>query len=373
MTCATSHGSARSGSSRAIATAALLLCATSRAQDPSIALLGTYDIHSRPGLPAVAAGAVLALVTIGLDHIPGADPALGIEHTAAAALFWPREMAGVRVEFIVRYLGSDTTTPLPIRGVYQERISARECGDFKAPLDLAPPHCIRTYITVQFPHDLRAGDNISWWVVLVQGDRKSGEFRMTPFNALPRAICGSEFVGPPSGFGLQAFGTSWPCDRDYYITRPGSALRIGGPGEGDRRARPGEVLVLHATGLGSAPDGIREGERVAEGIDIPFVKESYLLAFDYIVDREPSRGPGNLLLRHRMGRLIQQPEYVGLKKGEIGVYEVRFTVPEPPAGSPRCPEESDTNLTITLWKPTLSSVGNPMATGARLCIDVENR
>jgi hypothetical protein len=117
-------------------------------------------------------------------------------------------------------------------------------------------------------------------------------------------------------------------------------------------ARAGETLVLYAYGLGWVP-GVKTGE-AAPKEPRPVGSPLTTVWFDFTVDAPPRNpyGGGSV------------PAFVGLAPGYVGLYQVNFVVPAPPAGHPPCGYTENrgvrTNLTVNVvaaWERFVSDGG----------------
>ena len=112
-------------------------------------------------------------------------------------------------------------------------------------------------------------------------------------------------------------------------------------------ARPGEKLVLYAIGMGyqAGPDGsiVAAGQPAPPGSTLVVQGFRFVLGFlPYIVFTTPPEGvPVNF-------RVIT-PDFVGVVAGQIGLYQVNFTLPDAlPLLQGRCSLEQERNVTLTL-------------------------
>jgi uncharacterized protein (TIGR03437 family) len=119
-----------------------------------------------------------------------------------------------------------------------------------------------------------------------------------------------------------------------------------------RPAQPGEQLVMYALGLGPTTPPAQTGQPSPPGATTPFIQ----IGFDFSLSALPKRPPYQ----------TQQPNLVfaGLAPGSVGLYQINFIVPQPPAGTPSCPSDSGvSNLTV--------SIGILSFDGAGLCVAVK--
>ena len=123
-----------------------------------------------------------------------------------------------------------------------------------------------------------------------------------------------------------------PPQPSQYVTYPCYPAISHADGSGvsaDNPARSGEVLVAYAHGLG-APD---------QAID-PVAGTP--------IEGVPLNRPITVSFTGLPGGDPVPPDHVGLVGGNVGLYQVNFTVPALPAGLPPCGEDRPSNLTLTI-------------------------
>ncbi len=119
-----------------------------------------------------------------------------------------------------------------------------------------------------------------------------------------------------------------------------------------RPAQPGEQLVMYALGLGPVSPQVQTGQPSPSGAAVQVIQ----IGFDF---------SGNARPKPPLYQ-IQNPNLVfaGLTPGSVGLYQINFTVPQPPPGTASCPiYGSISNLTV--------SVGNISFDGAAFCVAVK--
>ena len=130
--------------------------------------------------------------------------------------------------------------------------------------------------------------------------------------------------------------------------------------------KPGEVLVLWAVGLGQTIPAASSGQATPS----PAPSAPVVLAFNFMANAEPSRPtttPDVLVQSAALsGRALDMLLFSGLTPGSVGLYQVNFVVPSPPAGVAPCgggPGTILSNLTISIGR-------NESFDGAGICVAV---
>jgi uncharacterized protein (TIGR03437 family) len=119
-----------------------------------------------------------------------------------------------------------------------------------------------------------------------------------------------------------------------------------------RPAQPGEQLVMYALGLGPVSPQVQTGQPSPPGAAVQVIQ----IGFDFSGNARP-KPP---LVQAQYPNLV----FAGLTPGSVGLYQINFTVPHPPPGTPPCPTYGAiSNLTV--------SVGNISFDGAALCVAVK--
>ena len=154
--------------------------------------------------------------------------------------------------------------------------------------------------------------------------------------------------------------------------RAGSELSLGDPivvhADGKlvsqlNPAKPGEMLVMYAVGLGGADPPVRSGEATPT----PAPRAFLLMDFDFRPNASPSgpfEGPVEPFSTSAGGRTSTTPAFAGLTPGFVGLYQVNFVVPQPTI---RCfPDVTGTGLVV--FNVTVSIGGPGSFDGAQLCV-----
>lgn len=140
----------------------------------------------------------------------------------------------------------------------------------------------------------------------------------------------------------------------------------GGPLSKVSPAKAGETLVMYAVGLGATLP------RVATGAAAPMppAGASAGIHFDFRPNAPPMRpffSPATF-----DPSKLQAPDFAGLVPGFVGLYQINFTVPEVPRGTPPCDTFANSpfpavlltvlsNLTVTIY-------GQTSFDGAGICV-----
>lgn len=118
-----------------------------------------------------------------------------------------------------------------------------------------------------------------------------------------------------------------------------------------RPAQPGEQLVMYALGLGPTTPAVQTGQPSPLSALVPVQ-----IGFDF----SPNAPPKYPLFQTKPPNLV----FAGLTPGSVGLYQINFTVPQPPPGTPSCPSNGGvSNLTV--------SIGILSYDGAALCVAVK--
>jgi uncharacterized protein (TIGR03437 family) len=118
----------------------------------------------------------------------------------------------------------------------------------------------------------------------------------------------------------------------------------------DNAPQPGEVLSVSVVGLGSANTAIATGAAAPQN---PIAVDGVLIG----LDARANASPGMPLAVSSF-----PPNSALLKSGLVGIYQVTFTVPSLPSGTPACSDIVRSNLTINIGR--MASYD-----GAGICVD----
>ncbi|MBV6466012.1 MAG: hypothetical protein PGMFKBFP_01309 [Anaerolineales bacterium] len=135
-----------------------------------------------------------------------------------------------------------------------------------------------------------------------------------------------------------------PC-KPVVTHASGRLVTVGNP------AKPGEALTMYAVGMGRAGGNLKTGEAVAAAVALPDVR----LGFEYGVNR-PGREPA---------ADGAAPIFAGLVAGQVGLYQVSFTVPASGSVTACTASTVKSNLTVSIGRQSSFD-------GAGICVDSGN-
>ena len=306
-------------------------------QDPTVILVSPGQV-----VPLVATGlqTVLSGAGVNADHVP-----------------LPTTLAGISVT--LSQPPTSYSRSLPIFSIRQ----FNHCS-----ISIAPSSaCLLTAITVQIPFDISVpnplvaspfNDQPGTIATIFENGNASKAFVLSPVPDQIHVIQSCDIGG-------QTFetGVCYPI-----VTHLDGSLVLQdarGPGQvplTNTEAHPGEVITMYAYGLGAVSPAVQEG--TASPVPAAVVTAPIYLQFDYRPNASPSMPTVG-------SPMTTTPISVGLTPGEIGLYQVNFAVPPPPAGTSVCGSmivasltaPIETNLTISIMASGQSF------SGAAICVD----
>lgn len=214
---------------------------------------------------------------------------------------------------------------------------------------LAPPAvpCSSvTGVTIQVPYELiplclvcaTPASLYTRMYVSVNG-AEGALFGLTPLADHVHILTSCDTVVPGGGGYAQYNGL--PCP-PLVTHADGSLVARGTPAKG------GEDVVAYAVGLGATSPAVATGNAATGATP---TAETFYLDFNF--------HPNALAAQPAQTTFV--PLYAGLVPGYVGLYQVNFVVPQPPAGTPACSDTVQTNLTV--------SVGGAFSfDGAGICV-----
>jgi uncharacterized protein (TIGR03437 family) len=228
--------------------------------------------------------------------------------------------------------GPFRTEALPLLEVNQ----INNCSNAATP---PPRECVLTELTVQIPTDLLLDyDHTSSFdyaatVAISEATGTSQSFNVFLVPQSVHIITTCDVTQAPATI------PSFPIECDDAITHlNGELVTFSSP------AQPGEVLAMYALGLGIQAN-------------IP----GYRLSFAYVggSNVSPQATPVS----------TPNPSFVGPVPGEVGLYQVNFTVPPPSGPISACVAPDVANLRITLLT---TQFFDPAFDTARICVSTTN-
>lgn len=280
--------------------------------------------YSIPLAPAVAPGEVVSFFVQGI----GAHLTARVD---ASGLPLPTVLAGISATLT----GDSSSTSVPASIIWV--LPVNTC---LIPTNLGTSMCGKyTEVRVQLPLTLP---------------------RLAPDNSTTRLVISENSV-PGGSFDL---GVAPDAIHVISITHAdGTPVDIQSP------ARSGEALVMWAYGLGRTTPAVPSGQ--AAPTPAAITQSAFRLNFDYRPNSPPY---GTLIVPSACTTTSQcpqiQPAFSGLTPGYPGLYQVNFTVPDLPSGTPACsfnsafpyyPYKVFSNLTVSL-------IGSGSFDGAGICV-----
>ncbi len=310
---------------------ALALIATVAMAQNNITISGAG--YSSPGI-SIAPGQLTTLFFTGSSIVlPGQNR---IQWAATVPL--PTGLAGFSVS--VSQSGSRSATePAPVLGVQQTNL----CGTEPPPSQ----SCIITALSVQMPSDLAVNDGRMCPACGVS----------TTISVLENGVQGASFIAASLPQNIHILTT---CDT--IISNRGSAscqdLILHGNGGAVSASQPavaGETLVMYAVGLGATDPAVPAGTPAP--LPAPLAIGQFSMQFSY--------NGGVPVLPSSGSPILQSPiTFVGMTPTAVGLYQVNFVVPAPPANTSSCLQnQNQTNLTISL----AASAGED---SAKICVNI---
>jgi uncharacterized protein (TIGR03437 family) len=154
----------------------------------------------------------------------------------------------------------------------------------------------------------------------------------------------------PQAFSAPSDGTGLPCP-SVVAHADGSLVSAQSP------ALPGEEVVAYAVGLGQTDPPLETGKIVAAPAR---TLATFGLDFNYHPNALASKPLPN----------APPPLYSGATPGFVGLYQVNFTVPPPPPGTPPCVVPKTPGENVVYSNLTVSVGSASSFDAARLCVAV---
>ncbi len=262
--------------------------------------------YADPGAIQVAPGQVVTLFAAGLSTI------LSNGRVQAPTVPLPTSLAGISVT--LHQSSPETRWDLPLFSITQ----LNHCSGTAAP----SPGCVVTGITVQIPFDISVPNPLIFIAPISPGSseirisengNEGPSFTVVPVAAQVHVLKSCEIDGQTFGSNI-CYPLVTHLDGTPVLQAPHDAA---GAAMTHSEAVPGEELVLYAYGLGR--------------------DTGVLMQYDYRANAGPSVPVDGTA-----------PLFAGLTPGQIGLYQVNFVVPQPPAGTAPCSGRVHSNLTVSV-------------------------
>jgi uncharacterized protein (TIGR03437 family) len=242
-----------------------------------------------------------------------------------------------------------------VAGSIQGEIGASVQGLAAPVFELRPPSgCAAaslcsglTAITIQIPYELQPGciftipacnlSLLTQLIVTVNGVAGT-PVNLTPLPDQIHILTACDTV-VPSGGATAPFG-GLPC-APLVTHADGSLVMPASPAQGS------EEVVAYAVGLGLTTPRVPTGHAAPAATP---TSGAFVLDFNF--------RPNALATQPTS---LNSPLYAGLAPGYVGLYQINFIVPQPPAGMPACSGTVQSNLTVSVG-------GQSSFDGAGICI-----
>ena len=291
--------------------------------------------YSNPQTMHIAPGQITTFLISGASTILQSSP------QRATQLPLPLSLGGFSATVTQRVDSTDAASePLPLLEVNQ----INNCSNGATP---PPKQCILTELTVQIPIDLKidydhtSAFNYVTTVTISDGSGTSQSFSVFLVPQDVHIITTCDVTQAPATIPFL------PIECDDAITHlNGKLVTSSNP------AQPGEVLAMYALGLGMYT-GL---------LQVPF---GYGLSFAY--SGVNSGGPA--VSPQATPVPMPNPSFVGPVPGQVGLYQVNFTVPTPNGPISVCAPPDVANLRITVFT---NQWFDPAFDTARICVSTTN-
>jgi len=200
-----------------------------------------------------------------------------------------------------------------------------------------------TAITIQIPYELNLGCGfppVCNLVLLTQlivtvNSIAGAPVDLTPLPDRVHILTACDTV-VPSGGGSPPFN-GLPC-APLVTHADGSLVAQGSP------AQFGEELVAYAVGLGLTTPAVSTGQAAATATP---AFETFILDFNFRPNALATQPMQPAAIPALLPNLYF-PLYSGLVPGYVGLYQINFIVPQPPAGLQACSGNVQSNLTVSV-------------------------
>ena len=258
----------------------------------------------------------------------------------ATTLPLPTTLAGISVTLTQFISSGQVSTPVPLLAINQGNI----CSVSSTHL----PECGLTLITVQTPFELVVPQpsNINPELVISENGVSSRAFEMRTSADNIHVVTDCD-LGAWVGFGCAVPSPS--SSGSPMVTHADGTLVWA-----ESPAKPGEVVVIYAWGLGPTAPAVKTGAATPTPAPALPGNNGYggapLIQFDFRPNASPSSTQGSFNL----------PVFAGLVPGQVGLYQVNVKLPTSFPSVDPCSGGIRSNLTINL---VMSSFD-----GAAICV-----
>jgi uncharacterized protein (TIGR03437 family) len=299
--------------------------------------------YELPSPILVAPGQLVTLFVYDVDY--GASGYIRPSGRAPAGVDLPTTLAGVYAEFDQLFNLKTLKLQVPLLDVHPFYTSP-------AP-NPTEAGTAMVGVTIQVPFEAALGAVVATLGVSETGSGGllpgRGQINVLPLSDQVHILTGCEsFMSNLPGAILTATGLLCPS---IVTHADGSAVSVTSP------ANAGEELVAYAVGLGQTNPASATGQLVTQSAP---TATAFTLDFNYHPNALPSRPLPN----------GPQPIFAGTTPGYVGLYQVNFTVPPVPAGTPPCVDASSLPVGSNVVQSNLTvNVGGQFSfDGARICV-----
>ncbi|HWF08888.1 MAG TPA: hypothetical protein VG297_10505 [Bryobacteraceae bacterium] len=307
-----------------------------------LALIGTTGAMAQNNITIAGAGYLNPAISIAPGQLAtlfftGSSIVLSGSRTQwASTIPLPTSLAGFSVS--VSQTGSRTAIEqAPLLSVQQTNL----CGTEPPPSE----SCILTAISAQMPSDLAVNTGQACPTCGVS----------TTISILENGNQGASFVAAALPQNIHILTT---CDTIISNSTPNSCQDLithanGSAVSASQPATAGETLVMYAVGLGATSPVVPSG--TATPSPAPTANGPFSMQFAY---------NGGTALLPSSSPVLQSPiSFAGMTPTAVGLYQVNFIVPQPPANTSSCQQnQNQTNLTIGLSASASSD-------SAKICVN----